>query len=231
MEKESAERYLSRNRLLHIDMLESLRNGDADLLADFPAGVLTFHRAAQVYMMSAADEKTAGRMIENIGQAAAFIAHQEFYIGAAEKKFGLKRKNRCLQAAYLKKTPPNFRSEAEIRPLDESCLPFLKVHYSMVDGAYLLGRLRSQKMFGAFFGPRLAGFAGVHEEGSMGMLEVLPEYRRKGVALALESFLARKFLAAGRVPYAQIFTENTASLNLQRKFGMSLSKEAIGWLL
>lgn len=48
-----------------------------------------------------------------------------------------------------------------------------------------MGRLRAGVMLGAFLRDRPAGFIGLHEEGSMGMPEVLPEFRRMGVARAL----------------------------------------------
>ena len=54
------------------------------------------------------------------------------------------------------------------------------------DGRYLLDRLGRGLMLGAFVDDMLAGFIGVHSEGSMGLLEVFPAYRRRGLASALE---------------------------------------------
>ena len=47
----------------------------------------------------------------------------------------------------------------------------------------------------------LMGFIGIHTEGAMGMLEVLPAYRRRGIASALTSRLAFETFARGRVPF------------------------------
>ena len=42
---------------------------------------------------------------------------------------------------------------------------------------YVAERLAAGAMTGAFLDGVLAGFIGIHEEGSIGMLEVLPAYR------------------------------------------------------
>ena len=43
---------------------------------------------------------------------------------------------------------------------------------------------RRRVMHGAFQKGELLGFIGMHSEGSVGMLEVLPQHRRKGAATA-----------------------------------------------
>lgn len=77
----------------------------------------------------------------------------------------------------------------------------------------------------------IAGLAGFHEEGSIGMLEVLPAYRRRGVGEALLRGAVRLALERGQYAFGQVFTDNQASLALQRKVGMSVSQERLFWLL
>lgn len=230
---ERAVEYLSKEPLLHMDMLESIRCGSARLLSASDRGVLLFSEACRAVMMSARDGPEAERMFALFDSAPMFVAHQRFYLGNVRERFDYSESMVCFQAAYLKKGPlPEAPCGAEIRLLDESFLPFLAEHYSHAsDEGYLLGRLRAGVMFGAFLQGRLAGFIGLHEEGSMGMLEVLPEFRRRGVALSLETFLSNRLLAAGRVPFVQIVEGNAPSLQLHRKLGFSVSKETLCWLM
>lgn len=55
-------------------------------------------------------------------------------------------------------------------------------------------------MTGAFLDGVLAGFIGIHEEGSIGMLEVLPAYRRRSLGYALEAGAIRPRTEGGRYP-------------------------------
>ena len=76
----------------------------------------------------------------------------------------------------------------------------------------------------------LAGFAGFHDEGSIGLLEVLPEYRRRGLGEALLCAAVRLALERGQYAFGQVFTDNRPSLALQRKVGMTVSEDILYWL-
>lgn len=233
MNAKSAIQYLSKDPLLHMDMLESIRSGSAELLAAGEDGVLLINTAAEAAMMSTESAKAAARMLARIPAVPLFVAHQSFYEEDAAQKFGYTQKMVCRQAVYLKKQPlPMPCGAPDIRPLDGRCLSFIMEHYTHADNeAYLRERLESGAMFGAFAEGSLAGFIGTHAEGSMGMLEVLPRYRRHGVALTLETFLMNCLLDCGRVPFAQIVTDNEASLKLQQKLGFSFSDKTLSWLM
>ena len=82
-------------------------------------------------------------------------------------------------------------------------------------------RLAAGTIDGGYLDGELVGFIGMHAEGSMGMLEVFPGWRRRGVALALEAAKIASGLAAGHVPWAQVFPENRASIALQHRLGMA----------
>jgi len=76
----------------------------------------------------------------------------------------------------------------------------------------------------------LVGFIGSHEEGSMGMLEVFPQYRRRGIGEYLTLAYASRLLAKGRVPWSQVIAGNDASLAMQLKWGFTVAPERIAWL-
>ena len=95
---------------------------------------------------------------------------------------------------------------------------------------YIQGTI-DRGMLGIFDGEALAGFVGVHDEGSLGMLEVLPPYRRRGYGLVLQLAIVRAALAQGRYAYGQVAEDNAASLALQRKAGMTVCPDKIYWLM
>ena len=100
----------------------------------------------------------------------------------------------------------------------------------VTDEDYIKGRLRSGTMYGMFIDGKPAGFIGMHAEGSLGLLEILPEYRRCGLAFALESYAINRMLEKGWTPYGQILLGNAASTSLQQKLGLSISKQTCYWL-
>ena len=225
-------RFLRRSPLLHADMIAAVTDGACEILSAGESGVLL--RYSGGYMMSALDAATADAMLELIPWTELLDAHQRFYAGAVRKKFGLEIAMECWQAAYTRKDPlPPADSPAEIRPVGEEFLPFLVRNYTHADingEEYLRERLQSGCFLGAFVAGEPAGFIGTHEEGSMGLLEVLPRYRRKGIAATLATAQTNRLLARGRVPFSQIEPGNAASFALHRRLGFEVSEESLYWL-
>lgn len=224
--------YLEREPLLHIDMLEAIRRKKANILAASEKGALLYHTCSEVYMMSAKDPDTARDMLIKIHKAILFVAHQPFMIPLAEQALRLKRSLVCVQAAYLKQEPVAMEYEdVQIQRLDESHLKFIQDWYSHeLDESYLLERLNAGVLYGAYVQGGLAGFIGEHAEGSIGMLEILPQYRRRGLGEKLEAYKTNEHVKAGFVPFGQIVTGNTPSLELQKKLGYTISEDTIAWL-
>ena len=61
-------------------------------------------------------------------------------------------------------------------------------------------------------------------------LFVLPEYRGKGLAATLESFMINRTLQKGFIPYGQVFSNNEVSHRLQEKLGLYPAKSSIWWV-
>jgi tRNA (guanine37-N1)-methyltransferase len=62
------------------------------------------------------------------------------------------------------------------------------------------------------------------------MLEVLPNYRKRGLAFALEAHMINHLLVLGRRAFCQVSVDNAASIALQKKLGMSVSDSVISWI-
>lgn len=110
-----------------------------------------------------------------------------------------------------------------IRPLDFEQKQIIFEHYDMLPEEVIEERLEKKKIYGGFLKEELVGFIGLHQEESMGMLEVFPEYRRRGYGEELERFMIKKQLSDGAIPYCQIDEHNKKSIQLQEKIGMELS--------
>ena len=117
------------------------------------------------------------------------------------------------------------------RPLTEEDLPFVLENYH--NPGAVEGHIRDRiacGMIGGLLDGRLAGFAGIHQEGTMGLLEVLPAFRRRGLAEVLEAEVINLQLRRGRLPYCHVRVGNEASLALQRKMGLTLDHHLMYWV-
>ena len=132
---------------------------------------------------------------------------------------------------YTRKEPLPVKRGMDIRKLDEKFLDVLERHYhTYVEKGYVETQLKSGVMYGIFEGTQLAGFIGMHKEGSIGMLEIFEKYRNKGYAKALESFYINLHLRNGWTPFGQVETGNEKSLKLQESLNLYPAKDMLYWL-
>ncbi len=85
-------------------------------------------------------------------------------------------------------------------------------------------------MIGAEDENGLCGFIGLHPEGTMGFLHILPSHRRRGIGEALEKELIHDLLERREYPYCHVVENNTPSLKLQEKIGMKRWPDLFCWI-
>ncbi len=229
--REEALNYLNKNRLLNISMIEPICRGKAEILRVDAEGVLLRVVPENIYMLSADNPKKGMELLEEITTMDLIQVHQEFMIEPVKAKYGKEQANVCDQFVYTGKEPLALKPDTDVRKLDESYHGVIMEHYHTVDEPdYIRELLRQGVMHGIFVENQLAGFAGMHSEGSIGLMEIFPEYQRRGLATELQKFMINFVLEKGWVPFGQVMDGNERSLGLQRKLGMECAGSRVAWI-
>jgi hypothetical protein len=227
---------LSKNFLLNVDMLECIRRGNAKILAASNEGVLLKDLPSKIYMLSSNNNEISKELINILPEDFNIIAvHDKFSFDLLTEKHSFSETMICYNSVYIKKIPITLKkSKVNIKPLTVEYKDKIISSYSkmdIVDSSYIENRLNANVMLGAFIDSNLCGFIGNHEEGSIGMLEVFPEYKGKGIGSALQIADTNVALAQNKYPYGQVVETNAASTALQKKLGFELSKDKVYWLI
>ena len=225
--------YLEKDFAYHADMLDALLIKESEVIYSEDDGVMIRIGEWGPYAISAKTEEAMEKMAKLIAENRYMAVVRPFKF--LPKLFEIKGRPvemmPCYQAAYKKKEPvhetevPGF----EIRPLEQEHAPFVCENYDDDEG-YIKSRIE-YGMLGAFDeSGNCAGFIGFHGEGSMGLLTVLPEYRRKGIGIALEAKNLNRRLSEGRIPFGHVVVGNEKSKGLQKKIGMEFSEKIVTWI-
>lgn len=225
---------LKRNFLLNVDMLQCIRRGSADILYTLNNSVAlidTLSGTCMIYM----EEKNKEVLNVIPEKCTIFNCHDQYSYSLIKNNFKIESEMKCCNVVYIKKEKIILEtSNLNIRLIDSKYEKLIVDYYAkakIAEESYVKERIRSNKVFGAFIDNVLCGFIGIHAEGSIGMLEVFPEYRRKHIGMYLQGFLINNALAKGDYPYGQVVENNIPSLKLQKKLGLEISKNYLYWLI
>lgn len=145
----------------------------------------------------------------------------------AQSHFSFTNALRCYQYYYPFQS---IESDLELETARLDDLDFISQHYTLADREEIRETIEQGDLWVVRDRGQIFGFIGRHQEGSMGMMHVLPEYRRRGWGERLERALIKIVLSRGELPYGHVVIGNEASARLQEKLGLVLCKEIVTWL-
>lgn len=231
--KNIALNYLCKNRLKHVGMIECVKYDDVDFLYCADDGVFFFDKTAKIHMIATSSKEIAAKALERCCATSLMVCHNEYEYEIAREKYSLYGLNKCFQVVWPEDKRPKLKGVCDIKklePSDES-IDFVYNNYTLkFTREHVEYILKTQGLYGAYSNGKLVGFIGRHEERSLGLLEILPEFRRRGFASELEIYMINKLLDNGEVPYGHIIYDNEKSVIMHKKFGYVFSETPVFWI-
>lgn len=229
---EEVKNTLSKQGALTIDMSDAFVRGKPEILYADSNAVFMIHGCG-VHMLWAADKNSAQTALNcfNFSPHLCVVHGEETYHVYANKFKKENTEGFCKQYCLSNREKFKIPDDYEFKPLTYNDIPFIQTHYHLSnDTSYLHSRIEAGEIWAICISGNVAGFIGSHSDGSIGMLEVLPEYRRRGLGTILEQFQMNRHIDKGWTPYGQVFLSNAESLSLQNKIGLDVSSDIIAWL-
>lgn len=228
--KDKAITYLMKNPLLHMEMIEPIRRGTAEIIYSGSDGVLIKEEKSNAYMITVDNFEKGKELLDGLSNCHLMVAHQDYMVDYIRNKFGLTEKLECFQAVYMSQNKLDVQDALVIRQLEPSQIEVILEHYDKLSANEIEKLLVNGALFGGYYNETLIGFVGNHLEGSIGLLEVFPPYRGLGYGRMLESYIINKMLDNGLTPFAQVETDNEKSINLHKKLGFNISEDILYWI-
>ena len=217
-----------KDRALYADVEEALRSGGAKVIYESGTALLVRYNDVPRYLLGAEDLSEGKRLLDGIPEEEFWliVRGMPLYEYARSKEMWVSKP--CFQV-YYEGEPLDDGGPLEIRRPSEEDFAAVAATYTLTPPEELRKDFESENFFCGYLDGKLAAYAGVHDDGSLGMLHVFEEYRGRGLSKQMSRFMVNRRLAQGCLPYAQIFCDNEPSLGLQRRNGMIFSNDIIAW--
>ena len=213
---------------LGLDRVLKRRSGE--ILEDRDDAMLVRDSVSGALLLACSDMETGFSLLDRYAGDCDLLMVSNYALGkAAFVRYGFSEKIECYQYAYYGEKP-SVSPELDIRTADENDLAMLTQNYHMISPDELAQVVRRGCVFIGYDRGQPVGFIGEHLEGSMGLLYIFPEHRRKGFGTVLETYLIAKTMEDGYIPFGQVEKDNLRSLSLQQKIGMTTSDNLIVWM-
>ncbi len=227
MKEEIALKLEASDRLSHIDLIHALRSdGSTILFYDEEAGLAIRHSTGTVFTV-AFRSLGLDDLYEAIGDADLCCTHSEvMYRHYLDKGYRCDR-GPCYIFSY--EGEPLDTGDYQYRIMGNDEADIVVRHYGASE-EYVREEIGKKNIFAIEKDGTLMGFGGFHSEGSMGILEIFPEYRRQGIGYYMESYMINEAIRRGIKPFCNVYTSNEASIRLQEKLGLKRGKSLLYWL-
>lgn len=227
-EMKKSENFIKKDRALHADMLAALAEDRAEILYDSETTLLLREINSGVCFLSSEQPTETEPLLQTLYEKNSFVVLHGTALVPVAKKLGFEIDPPCRQVLY-EGAPLCAEGELTIQHPKETDFALVKATYNLSGEERLRQDFDRPDFLGGYLDGKMVCFIGLHSEGSMGILEVLPEYRRRGYAQQIYCTLINNQLQKGRLPYAQIYIDNQNSLNLQKKLGFTFSGQTLQW--
>ena len=185
-----------------------------------------------IYMLACDSSELACKWLKKhkTGDYQVVAVFDEAVAAFVHREYGLQNTLECYQAVHTDDNIPECDTDLSIRTADMNDYQAIVSRYDKITPEELQMVIERKELFIGMYNGQMAGFAGRHLEGSIGILEVLPQYRKRGFGKALECFMIKYMKNQGLTAFCQVETDNEVSLGLQRRLGYTIPKEKVYFL-
>ncbi|HIV98868.1 MAG TPA: GNAT family N-acetyltransferase [Candidatus Ornithospirochaeta avicola] len=209
------------------DIIAIIKEKSGEILHFSSYGVIVRHRENTLYVLPFDDSTALFSYIDE--KTSLFSVRGDVFAKKMLSHFSLEMSEPCYFYIYRGERKGVDETLFYPVPLSDAALVSSQYrHHSDLES--IKRAINENRIFGLYENSELVAFSGFHEEGSMGMLEVFPSYRRKGYGMMMEEYVINRAMELGRVPFCDVYISNEASIALQEKLFLERAESLHWWM-
>ncbi len=220
------------NSIKNLNIKRVLDRGTGKIIYQDDKSILVLDEISKAYMLACDDTNDGMNILEKYESTdiTLFFTSNKELGNKVFAKYEFDKKIECYQMADLKQEVPEHSGNLAFREATMDDYQFISAEYDRLSEEELKEVISRHNIILGYTDEGIVGFIGEHLEGSIGLLYILPKFRRRGYASELEKEMSRRTLAKGYIPFGQVEVDNEASIKLQESMGLTKSENAFLWM-
>lgn len=230
--KDEILKYLTRDKIKNINMINFINTYHINNIDMVGNSILVRGKSDQnwVYISSSSKDEFI-KLVDKLTEEDIYFAIiEDWMLPYLIKDKKLLWKMTCMKLIF----PENLalpENKYNIKELTVNDAEYIYNHYEYKDYAsaeYIAERIIYGTSLGIYEDNKLVAWIMVHDDGAVGFLNVLHDYRRKGYGYELTIAMIKKLRELGEIPFVHIEEDNIKSMNLALKLGFKKDRR-IHW--
>lgn len=165
------------------------------------------------------------------GDDKCFAAIEDWMLPYIVKNRKIKSRLTSMKLVYDSNVPlPTVKSHVVDLSIADAPYIFENSKYKeYISIEYIEDRIKNGIGLGIYEDEKLVAWAITHDDGAIGFLNVLEDYRRKGYGMDVTVAMIKRLLELGQLPFVHIEEDNVKSMNLALKAGFRKDRR-VHWI-
>lgn len=224
---------LKKDRVRNSNILNFIKDYPIDRIHIEGDSVLVRGRSDQPWTyLSSESEKELEALLKYLDQKDQYFAIvEDWMLPLITKGQPVEWKLSCMKLYFPENAvlPENTLAVLELSPTDAHYIYQNSKYKDYTSPEYIIERMHKGVGLGIYEKEKLTAWILTHDDGAMGFLHVLPEYRKKGCAHELTTALIKRLRRTGEIPIVHIEEDNHQSMKLSLKMGF-VKDRMIHWI-
>ncbi|NBG87077.1 GNAT family N-acetyltransferase [Isachenkonia alkalipeptolytica] len=224
---------LSEDPIRNINLINFIKEYQIDVIHIEGSSVLVKGRSDQAWTyISSKSEAELNVLLKHLKEEDQhFATIEDWMLPFILKDRRLEWKLSCVKFYFPNNSalPENMVSLLELSTTDAQYIFENSKYQEYTSKEYIIERIQKGIGLGIYKNEKLVAWILTHDDGAMGFLHVLPEYRGKGYARELSIAMIRKLREQGEITFIHIEEDNKESMSLSRKMGF-VKERLVHWV-
>ena len=223
---------LKKDAIKNINMMNFIKNNTIDLIEIEGESILVRGKSDENWnYISSSSKVELEKLIKKCDDEEYFAVIEDWMIIYICKDRGIDWKLSCIKLIFPKeKKLPKIKYKATELSINDSEYIYCNSKYKEYTHInYIKERIEKGIGLGIYENKKLVAWIMTHDDGAIGFLNVLEDYRKKGYGYSLTLSMIERLRETGEIPFVHIEENNIKSMNLAIKTGFVKNKR-VHWI-